>query len=198
MNKSVNKLFKEFSKSIPNIKNKSNQLFTIRFIGLNATGKSTVAKILSEKLNLYIASNDIIRRFLNSQGIFGDYPNQDLVRKMAGRLSPYLYNHKISHIYDADHISFYKYAKGIATKHGSKFYLVHITCPESVVIKRLKKRKFTSADLSRADYNEYLKRKELHRKLGVPKGIFMTIDTSQDLSPQIDLLIRKLKQEQVI
>lgn len=203
MQASINKLFGEFTKSIRYPSNNSRKLFTIRFIGLNGVGKTHVAKILSRKLNLYIASNDEIRRFLNRKGLKGKNPDQEVVRKMAGRLSPYLYNHKISHIYDADHISFNKYARGIATKHGSKFYLLHIICPEEVVFKRLEDRlkeirHDSNLHLSRADMKEYLKRKKLHKKVGIPKNIFMTIDTSKKIDLQVKKLVSELKNDKVI
>ena len=200
---SINKLFSEFSKSIDYKSGNTKKLFTIRFIGLNGTGKTYIAKILSEKLNLYIASNDEIRRFLNKKGLRGKYPDQQVVRKMAGKLSPYLYNHRISHIYDTDHIAFYRWARGIATKHGSEFYLVHVVCPEKIVFKRIEERlrrvrHKPHLNLSRADVKEYMKRKALHEKLGLPKNFFFTIDTSKNKKTQTNQLVRKLEKEGVI
>lgn len=178
------------------------KLFAIGFIGLNGVGKSFVAQKISKQLNLYVASNDKIRRFLNEQGFVGSSPNQELLQKIAEESSHYLYKNKISHIIDNDLIKFHEKARKNAEEKNAKIYIIHLVCPENIIIEKLRKRQkeisiHSNENFSRVGEEEYFKRKELHRSIPI-NNIFLTIDTSKDLASQINKLVTKLKQEQVL
>ncbi len=175
---------------------RSKKLFVIGFIGVTGVGKSYVAKLISNKLNLYIASNDKIRRFLNDEGIEGVNPQQNLLQEIAESSSKYLFENQISHIIDADLLKFYKVAKKNANKYGAKFFLIRLYCPERIILDRLKKRKKDDDNFSHAGEEIYFVRKQLHKDTNISKeDIFFEINTEKDVEKQvydfIDLLTKK-------
>lgn len=178
------------------------KLFAIGLIGLTGSGKSFISDRLAEKMDMFVASNDRIRRFLNKLDYKGTSPMQETVQKIAEASSAYLYRNNISHIIDADIIKFHEVARQNAEKYGAIFFIIHVICPEETILERLKKRQKEIIDnpdsnLSRVGQEEYLKRKKIHQELPLPE-IFFTIDTSKELSEQIDNLIGKLKKEKMI
>jgi dephospho-CoA kinase len=202
MNYSDEQLIEKFIRTIEVKPANTKKLFAIGFIGLTGSGKSFVAQKISQKLNLYIASNDRIRRFFNELGYAGESPLQETLQKIAESCTRYLYQHKISHIIDADLILFHELALMHAQDFNARIYIIHITCPEEIIFQRLKKRAEeiqadNSANLSRAGENKYFTRKKLHASLAFPK-FFYTIDTAGEIDEQIDDLILKLKNENAI
>ena len=202
MNYTDEQLIQRFVESIPSKPANTKQLFAIGFVGLVGSGKSYIAQKISKKLDLYIASNDKIRRFLNELGFAGDSPIQETLQKIAESSSCYLYKNKISHILDADLIKFHDVAIKNAQEFGARIYIIHVVCPEEIILKRLENRshevqKDNSKNLSRADKETYFERKELHSTLALPE-FFNTLDSSQNVDMQIENLILKLKTENVI
>lgn len=202
MNTYENKLIEKFIKTIDAKPSNTKKLFAIGFAGLNGVGKSFVANKLSEKLGLYVDSSDNTRRFLNEQGFEGVSPAQEMVQKIGPASSSYLYKNKISHIIDADLMKLHQITRKNASDHGAQFFLIHLVCPEDIILKRIEKRsddilKDSSSNLSRVGKEEYFKRKKLHESLPFPE-IFFTIDTSEELDLQLDDLINKLKEEKVV
>lgn len=200
MKYSDQQLIDSFIKTIKIKSSNTKELFTIGFVGIVGSGKSFVAQKISEKLNLYIASNDKIRRFLNSLGFEGDHPLQRVVRKTSLAVTKYLFENNMSHIIDADLIEFYKNAEKIADEFQSNLYIIEIKCPEKIILDRLEKRsKNLENNLSRAGKEKYFERKELHNLLSKSKPeIFFRIDTSKNVDSQIDELILKFKKEKII
>jgi predicted kinase len=183
-------------------KESTKELFSIGFIGINGVGKSFVAEKLSEKLKLYIANNDRIRRFLNDNGIEDANLMQELVFDMGPKLSAYLYENKISHIIDADLMQFNDITRKNAIDHGARLCIIHLICPEDIILKRINKREKDIAknplvNFSRVGKDEYFKRKALHQSLLLPE-VFFTIDTSLDVDIQLNEIINKLKEEELI
>lgn len=179
------------------------RLFAIGMIGMTGSGKSTYAEALGKRLNLFVGSNDHIRRWLNSQGFAGESPAQELVQMIGESGSRYLYEQGISHIIDADLVKFYDTARRNAESFGAEFFLVHITAPEGVIMKRLKEREAAiasgaSSTLSRVGTAEYLKRKQLHEKLGHPDDLLLNVDTSGDIMQAVEKTVELLKQKDVI
>lgn len=195
-------LLNKFISAIDIQKTNSKKLFTIGLIGLNGSGKSFVARKISERLGLYIASNDNIRRFLNENGFDGASPMQNFVFNAGPIISKYLYDHKISHIIDADLLQHHQITKENALKNGAKLYLINIICPERIILKRLQERELETrknpeTNFSRVGVDEYFKRKALHATLSLP-DVFFTFDTSKDIEPQLNDLIGKFEKEQFI
>lgn len=183
--------------------NNTKELFSIGMIGLNGTGKSTLANALGKELNLYVASTDKVRRWLNTQGFDGESPAQELLQKIAEAGSRYLYENKISHIIDADLIKFHVNARANAKSYGAELYLVHLVTPENIVIDRLNERKELiekgqQDGLSMVGPDEYYKRKQLHSELELPADILLTIDGSYDIMDSVSKVKNALKQKNAI
>lgn len=196
------KLIDEYIESIMAKPGNTKKLFVFSFIGLNGTGKSYVTEKIAKKLDLYIASNDHIRRFLNIRGFSGESPDQLLVQKIAENSTKHLLKNRISHIIDADLIEFHGIAKKNTDEYDAKLVLVYLVCPEEVILQRLRNRSREleinpDSNLSRVGVEKYLERKKMHESLSLPE-IFFTMDTSRDVENQIDALISKLEKEQMI
>ncbi len=172
-------------------------LFAIGLIGLNGSGKSTICQALGERLNIYTASNDRIRRFLNQQGFEGDAPIQETLQYLAESVGKYLYENKISHIIDADLIKFHESARQNAESYGARLYFIDVQCPDEVIRDRIKKRsqstqKDAQASLSRADIEEYEKRKLVHAATIKPQCDFI-IHSDEDIAPQIERIASSIE-----
>lgn len=197
MNYSYESIFKKLVEEIP--LKPSDNVYGITFIAGPGFGKSTVANIISKKLDLYITANDKIRRLYNELG-FDDTVYEDDIKKMANDRTIYLLDNKTSHIIDANMEFFWEMALNNYNNHNAKLYFVELSCAEEEVLKRIgvRKNNFGKNDnLSRAtevDYYNYLEKKKTK---GIPKDkIFFTIhtDTSVDeIEKQVDILIEKIK-----
>lgn len=185
------------------------KLFSIGFIATTGVGKSTVSKEIANRLGLFVGSNDQIRRFLNNEGFPGIFPDQDTLQFIAEEASKYLYKNKISHVIDADLVQYHMRAKENAEMNGARFFLIHLVCPKNIIMEHLKERdkKILLAgvrgDLSNAGHSlsslkEYQERTRIHESTPLPNYLFMTIDTSKPLDPQISELERRLMIEGVI
>lgn len=190
--------------SLINSKFKKNtkELFSIGFIGINGVGKSFIAEKISEKLGLYIANNDRMRRFLDDKGFEDVNLVQELVFDMGPKLSAYLYENKISHIIDADLMQFHNITRRNAKKYKAYLCIIHLICPEEIILSRIDKRsedilRDSSSNFSRVGREEYFKRKKMHQEFALPE-VFFTIDTSLNVDEQLNIFIDKLKKEKLI
>lgn len=200
---SDNELISAYIKTIKTPGHNTKKLFTIGMVALNGTGKSYFANTLADCLNLYVASNDRIRRWLNEQGFEGESPQQELMQKIAEASSIYLYKQHVSHIIDADLIKFHNVARQNAIANKAEFFLLHLTAPEDIVLERLAKREKDIASgqsdsLSRVGADEYFRRKELHNETGIPDGLLLTINTNNDIVEEVERTVGLLKKHDVI
>ncbi len=198
MDYSEQKLIDDFIKTVPITDPNSKELFVVGFVGPTGCGKSFVAGKIAEKLNLYISSNDRIRRFLNNLGFEGDHPLQQVVEKTSIATTEYLLKNKISHIIDADLIRVHESAKQRMESFGAKLYIIEIVCPEEIILERIKKRRENiesnrENNFSRGTVEDYFERKQMHDSLKKPE-FFFSIDTSIDVDSQVNNLISKLKE----
>lgn len=174
--------------------------FAVGMVGVVGSGKSTVAAALADKLDLYVASNDAIRRFLNGLGFEGASPRQELLQYIAESSTRYLMSHGISHIMDLDLMKFYSLARQNVESNGGRFYLVNVTCPEKVILERLSARTQKGAahdiaNLSRSGVEEYYVRKRVHEETKMPARFDFTFDTSKALEPQVSEFAEILRQK---
>jgi len=172
------------------------QFFGISFIGPPGVGKSTVSKMLSEKLNIYVSINDQIRRVLASEGI-DPFQNQTLVEKLAYDRTSYLLENHCSVIIDANVLTAYPAVISNFSRFFTECLFLKLECSEEEILRRLDFRETLfdkdNSVFSRAtkkDYYKYLDR--YHQNPFPADKVFFTINTELDLEPQIDQLIEKI------
>ncbi len=164
----------------------------ISFVASIGSGKSTISKLISKRLNIPILSNDEIRRFLNSKGYPGEAPLQELVLDTGRTNMKMLLEKGISCIVDADLTLTHPEDSQKISNMGAELLLVQITCPEDTILNRLDNRDLNN-NHSRATKEKYFAREKLRSNIYIdPKYIFFTIDDSGDLETQVEDLLSKV------
>lgn len=178
------------------------KVFAITFIAPPGIGKSTVSKILSKKLNVYVTANDKIRRIVEELGIDPN-ENRALVEKLANDRTVYMLENKTSMIIDANMQFFWENACQNFRNHNAKLYFVKLECDDDKIIERIKERSQNfgqdKENYSRAGLEDFYKYKEKAKQSNFPENlIFYTIDTNDSIDKieeQIDELVNKIKGE---
>lgn len=174
--------------------------YGIVFIGGPGYGKSTISKILSEKLDIYVTANDRIRRIFDSVGV---EQNQELLEKIAEARTIYMLENKIGMIIDANMQFHYKKVIENFNKYNTKLYFIKIDCSEEEVLRRIKERKKLfdkdNSIISRAVEEDYYKYKE--RCLNNPFDenlVFYAIngdESIENITKQIENLCTIIKED---
>lgn len=189
------KLYNMVIKDIPI--SKSDFVYGICFVGGPGVGKSTVAKLLSKRLNVYVTANDKIRRMLDSLGIDSSN-NQPLVEKLAYDRTRYMLENNTSMIIDANFLTAYKSVEENFGKFNAKCLFVKLECSEKEILRRLDYReeqfgkdKENFSRATRRDYEIYLEK--LKRNIFPEEKVFFIIDTEKDLDAQLNSLVEKIQ-----
>jgi len=174
----------------------SKSFYGISFIGAPGVGKTTVANILSKRLGLFIASNDWIRRFLESMGI-DPYKNQDLVAALAVYRTKYLLQNHMSMILDCNLLEDYEKAEYNFSQYHAPLFILYLKCDEKINLNRLEQRsknQLEKDNYSDAGIDNYLCYKRKIESLKVPQNhIFYTINTGANLDAQLRRFETKLQ-----
>lgn len=169
--------------------------FLLCFIGGPGYGKSFLSKLISEREDIPIISNDRTRRFLDKKGI--DSKNQDVIHKIAYLQMEYLLKLNTSVILDRNAIRQHEIISKIASKLNVKCYYVNLICNQDTILERLKYREsmFGKDDnYSRATIKNYWDYQEEIKKIVFPtEKIFFEIKTDEELDMQIENLFIKIK-----
>ena len=142
--------------------------------GLLGVGKTTVAKELAPLVNAVILSTDKIRKGLFSRPMYG-WRQRRLIYDVTVLLAKYLDKAGINCILDATFtrdLSRCEIKEKIGLA-GKDFHIIECTCPEDIIILRLRQRKH---DYSDADFSVYKKMKRIYEPV---KEEHITIDTSK-------------------
>lgn len=201
-----------FLENNPIIKGSVKRPYIILFDGISGTGKSTIARIISEKLDVVVLNNDKVRQFLSRTNYIkkSRYPllaSQKLVKKIQYyRIKESIKNNNIC-VLDGnvingfeDYIKFFK-------RNNIKYYIVKIKYNRRKVIKRLYKRKFDpktffingseTINYSEANIMSFIYMEKNKRELP-SEEIYFRIDTSKsyrDIEKKVLELINKIESE---
>jgi predicted kinase len=161
--------------------------------GLPGTGKSFFCRRLAEKMPSLIVESDAMRKFLFQTPSYSIEESARLFMALHSLIKELL--HKgIPIIFDATNLiehhrePLYR----IGDKIGAKLILVRVEAPSEVVYQRLQKRENGggTGDKSDADWKVYERMKPVAGK--IQRNHFV-VDTSRDITPVIDKIIRAVK-----
>lgn len=159
--------------------------------GLPGTGKSFFCRRLAEKSSFLIMETDALRKVLFESPVHNAEENSRLFTASHALITELLYE-GVPIILDATNLSEYhrEYLYAISGKTNSRLVLVRVTAPAEVVYERLKKRSDRVAggeDNSTANWNVY--RRMASRLERITRN-HLVVDTSRDIVPVIDKIIR--------
>jgi len=161
--------------------------------GLPGTGKSFFSRKLAGRMPFLIIESDEMRKALFP---YPDYSAEESSRlfKALHSLIEGLLREGISVILDATNLVEFHRERlyHIGDKTGVKLILVWVTAPAEVVRERLKRRAAGNdlSDKSEADWNVY---EQMRTNVGSIKRNHFVVDTSQDIEPAIEKILRSIK-----
>ncbi|MDP3878755.1 MAG: ATP-binding protein [Dehalococcoidales bacterium] len=159
--------------------------------GLPGTGKSFFCSKLAERLPFVVLESDALRKVLFPSPSYSLEESSYLFRVIHSLIEKLLKRGN-SLILDATNLSeqHREYLYSIADRLDAKLVLVRVEAPPEVVRGRLQSRLEGRESKSDADWTVYQKMKssveKIHRKHYV-------VDTSRDIEPVLDKIIREVK-----
>lgn len=160
--------------------------------GLPGTGKSYFSRRLAERLPFIVLESDALRHQLFRTPTYSAEESACLFRACHGLIEGLL-EQGIPIIFDATNLSerHREVLYHIADKLKAKLILVRVEAPVEVVKQRLEARTagHSPDDHSEADWNVYQKMKS---SLERPGRRHFAVDTSRDITPVIDKIIREV------
>ena len=161
--------------------------------GLPGTGKSYFSRRLAEKLPCIILESDWIRQQLYKSPTYSIEESSrlfqvihSLIEELLGKGIPVILD--ATNLSERNRETLYH----IADKLKAKLILVRVEAPPDVVKQRLEARSsgYNPGDNSRADWEVYQRMKSSVEKLA---RRHFAVDTSRDLTPVIDKILREVK-----
>jgi len=161
--------------------------------GLPGTGKTYFSRRLAERLPFLILESDALRKQLFPTPTYSAEESFYLFRAIY-QLMQDLLKKGIPVILDATNLEERHRERlyNIAERFKAKLILVNVQAPPELVEKRLKKRMESKSnhDNSDADWEVYQKMKATAETI---KRRFFTVDTSKDITPVIDKVVREAR-----
>ncbi|GEM_PF-5115250 len=195
----ISSLAQEYLKGLK-IDNKIQQFpeaskYFIGLIGSYGVGKSTIAKMLSEKLGFLVISSDDCRRMLDKKGMSPKKIDDNKIIFLIGvKVIEELMKRNLSIILDADLIepTFRETIGKKVGENGYSFLLINIISDKEITEKRIngRLRNETSDYLKKNMKKHFAERQNIHSVNKLPEDIFYTFDTSKDLDFQIKTFLR--------
>ena len=142
--------------------------------GLPGVGKSTISKDLGRLINAVVLSTDKIRKEIFPRPTYTKFERR-LIYDILTLLARYLHDANVNCILDATFNTEYS-RKQLINKLDilpEQMCIVECTCPENIIISRLRKRR---NDYSDADISIYKRMKDIYQPI---KLEHITIDTRQ-------------------
>jgi predicted kinase len=160
--------------------------------GLPGTGKSYFCRRLAERLPFLILESDALRKQLFPVPTYSASESAHLFRTIYYLIEE-LIKKGIPVILDATNLSERHRERiyNIAERLSARLILVRVEAPPELVQKRLKSRmeKSNNKDNSDADWTVYQKMQTTVQKIN--RNHF-TVDTSRDITPSLDKIVREI------
>jgi predicted kinase len=161
--------------------------------GLPGTGKTFFCRKLAERYTFYIVGSDALRKVLFPKPDYTPAESARLFSAIHGLIEGLLKN-GIPVCFDATNLSERnrEYLYRISDRTGARMILVSVEAPSEVAYQRLQSRKTAvlTESKSDADWDVYRQMKPKVEK--ILRNHFV-VDTSRDITPVIDKIIRALK-----
>jgi predicted kinase len=159
--------------------------------GLPGTGKSYLSRRLAERLGYPVLESDALRKKLFRAPVYSPEESGYLFRAVH-RLIEDLLGQGTPVILDATNLSerHRRVLYGIAERTGARLVLVGVVAPPEVVKRRLEARAGDGETASDADWEVYRKLKPTADRIRRPHH---TVDTSRDITPALDEIVREVK-----
>lgn len=156
----------------------------ILICGLPATGKSTVARRLAKLTRAELLRTDAIRKRIILKPSYSK-KEKNTVYRTVFLLADYLIKNGVDVIIDGTFYteSLRREAQEIAKRRGARFFLVETSCPEKLVLERLKRRKRSLRSLSDADLEVYYKIKKIFEPITEEH---ITVETAWDIKKAVN------------
>ncbi len=156
--------------------------------GLPGTGKTTIAKAVSQMVGATMLRTDVIRKEMLEKNTYTEKERDAVYENMLVIADEKLRNGE-NCVLDG---TFYKKslrdaAGKIAKKNGSNFHIVECLLHEDIVKKRIISRKNDASD---ADFGVY---KKARRNFEPIKEKHVVIDTSKDTKDCVDKIMKEIK-----
>ncbi|MER3545433.1 MAG: hypothetical protein C4311_12765 [Chloroflexota bacterium] len=166
--------------------------FVIMLSGLPGTGKSYLARRLSERLRAPVIETDFVRKTLFPQPSYSAdesaivyWVSRLLMRKLLARGVPVILD--ATNLIERQREMVYH----VAEQAGARLVIVQTVAPEEVVRARLERRltQRDPGDISDATWSVYRRMAERQEPIRRPH---LVVNTSEDLEPAIDKIIREV------
>ena len=184
----------EFKKSIKIPTIKPVQQFFFCPVGLIGSGKSTLTKVLSERLHLLRLSTDELRKVLKENGYDFEFV-REIGLKIANEFAQQGFS--IALDFDCGNPQAKRFVEKVSSDLHAKVVWVHINTPEDFIIEGLKKDhhyRAWLADTSEKMIDNYYVQKEKRLKENTQFNFLYTFDNSrQYINNQIDECEAKIK-----
>ncbi len=160
--------------------------------GLPGTGKTFFCKKLSEKYQFYTLESDALRKVLFPKPDYSAIESARLFAAIHGLLE-WLLGKGIPVCFDATNLSEHdrEYLYHISEKNGARLVLVSVEAPVEIAYERLQSRKSGTIQDSKSDADWEIYRRMKPKLEKILRNHFV-VDTSKDISPVINKIIRKL------
>ncbi len=164
--------------------------------GLPGTGKSYFCRRLAERLGYPILESDALRRELFPAPVYSAAESTYLFRAIH-RLIEEMLGRGIPLILDATNLSerYRRVLYDIARRNNARLVLVAIVAPPGLVKSRLEARAAEGEAFSEADWAVYRKLRPTADRI---RRRHFTVDTSRDITPALDEIIKKVREEKEI
>ena len=205
-------IFDVFTSVNPIKKGNVEKPFIVLFDAITGTGKSTISRMINNKIKIEIINNDKVRHFLSLTGFAGDFRDEQKIVKRINyyRLEENLKN-KNNCLLDSDISNNFDFKISMINDLGYKYIIIRIIYDRDKVISRINGRvkdELVSDKINLSDTYNYSNatiedffRMEKEKNVLNDNIIYFEIDTScklEKVEKQVDLLIEKLKRDGLV